>query len=107
MTQVCSTSHCEANKAYAIISNTSLLRITFSKSLADFILTLVPNTRLIKVQLFIGRELKQGEDSPNGLYAVCKANSGWPLRVTLFKQLASFWEDGSRNIREVWIKELI
>jgi hypothetical protein len=49
-----------------------------------------------------GRTLGPGEPSRTGLYAVCK-KSGWPLRVTLFHELADHWRHESREVRECWL----
>lgn len=50
--------------------------------------------------LRIGDEIPVGNASPNGLYAICKTKTGWPLRVTLFKELADLWRHPTRTIRE-------
>ena len=43
--------------------------------------------------------------SENGLYAICKSKTGWPLRVTLFYEAAQMWQEpGVRDIREVYLK---
>jgi hypothetical protein len=49
-----------------------------------------------------GKKLYPGQPSPTGLYAVCKT-SGWPLRVTLFRELADLWRHESRDVRECFI----
>ena len=52
----------------------------------------------------MGKVLQRGELSRSGLYGICKSDSGWPLRVTLFSSLASWWtEDNSRQIREIYV----
>lgn len=55
------------------------------------------------VRLRTGRDLGPGEASRSGLYAVCKARSGWPLRVTLFAELAGRWRHPTRVVREAWV----
>jgi len=57
-----------------------------------------------KVELRLGAVLPPGAASPNGLYAVCKSVSGWPLRVTMFRELADHWRHPTREIREVWVR---
>ena len=49
-----------------------------------------------------GRKLAPGEASRNGVYAVCKT-TGWPLRVTLFRELAEHWRHETRDVRECWV----
>jgi hypothetical protein len=78
-------------------------RLTFSKSLADH-LAEQTGYQVRKVTLQIGRQLAPGEKSSNGLYAICKAKSGWPLRITLFYEAAQLWHyPGVRTIHEVSI----
>lgn len=56
------------------------------------------------VAIRTGRPLGPGEASKTGLYAVCKSGTGWPLRVTLFRDLAERWRHETRDVRECWLK---
>lgn len=58
----------------------------------------MPGVAVRRVRVQIGSELPPGGTSPTGLYAVCK-RSGWPLRVTLFAELAELWRDPTRVVR--------
>ena len=79
------------------------LRLSFSKSLCDHIAEKVIGAKVERVGLRVGGELPPGRTSGNGLYAVCKKN-GWPLRVTMFQELADKWRHESRVVRECWIE---
>lgn len=84
--QVCSISGCSFDKAYAIIKDNKVFRITFSKSLAELI-GKQTGFEVKRVRLHLG-----DIDPDTKLFAVCKKESGWPLRVTLFKQCIDLWE---------------
>jgi hypothetical protein len=61
-------------------------RITFSKSLADLIAK-ETGYEVKRVKLFLGDIT---EDTK--LFAICKKESGWPLRVTFFKECIDLWK---------------
>lgn len=102
--QTCSISGCVSDEAYAIIDDKKLYRITFSKSLAEYIVKINGFGYVKKIQLILTKELKPGESSSSGLFAICKAKSKWPLRVTLFKDMAKMWKNKSTSIFECYIK---
>lgn len=77
-------------------------RVTFSKSLADYIAGL-GQYRVEVVQLYLGKELKEGDKS-KALYAVCKASNLWPLRVTFFHEAAEMWRNYSTKVYECYLK---
>lgn len=86
-----------------MIKDNKVIRITFSRSLAELIIKEVGG-ELHRIKLFIGDPIKDGEDSKNGLYAICKKNSNYPLRVTMFKDLAQLWRSDTVQIMNVQIK---
>lgn len=88
-----------------VILGARALRISFSKSLCEHIARKVPGASVARVRLRIGAPIAPGGASPNGLYAVCK-RSGWPLRVTMFRDLAERWRHETRDVRECWIEPL-
>lgn len=61
---------------------------------------------MVRVDLRLGRELAEGEPSRSGLYAVCKTTD-WPLRVTLFPELADRWRHPTRRVRECWVSGVV
>lgn len=73
--------------------------MTFSKSLADY-LARKTGSEVRRLTFQLGRVLGPGEESSTGLYAIVKASSGWPLRVTLERQLAEHWRHPTRYIAE-------
>jgi hypothetical protein len=75
-------------------------RITFSKSLADYIAG--KEYKVEKVRLF----LTGTPTDSTKLYAVCKKESLWPLRVTFFKEMAEMWENDSTVIQECLIQRV-
>ena len=108
MTQVktCSISGCIADQAYAIISKSGIHRITFSRSLAQYVLDKLSRSdyTLERVKFTLGNKLKPGEISPSGLYAIVSSKTDWVLRITLFPELADYFNDNtSRYIATCWI----
>lgn len=55
-----------------------------------------------RIQFRLGKEL-HNHPSRTGLYAICKKSSGWPLRITLFRELAELWQHPSRTIHECFL----
>ena len=100
--QICSISGCEADTAYAVIDDKKCYRITFSRSLAWHIKKTSGKRglKVRRVKLHLEKQLEAGQVSTTGLYAICKAKSGWPLRVTFFKDLASMWKNDTTSIYE-------
>ena len=92
MTQSCSIKGCEADKAWAIIKNDKLYRLTFSRSLAEYIANKYGYEAKM-VKLFLGPVTEHSK-----LFAICKP-SGWPLRVTLFKEAAELWESNNTIVK--------
>lgn len=58
----------------------------------------MPGARVVPGRLSLGPELAPGRPSPTGLYAVAKAKSLWPLRCTLFPELADLWRHETRRV---------
>jgi hypothetical protein len=79
-------------------------RISFSQSLCKHIIRSDKNRTacyLASAKLVLGNRLEPGKESGSGLYAVVKAKSRWPLRVTFHKELAESWRlPGSRDVYE-------
>lgn len=100
-TQICPVSGCHFDRAWAVVDEKKLYRITFSKDLAE---KLAKQTNKVckTVKLFLGEEI-QPTDSIQ-LYAICKKKSGWPLRVTLFGKAAQMWKSDSTEIRSCKIQ---
>jgi hypothetical protein len=53
-----------------------------------------------KIQLVIGKEVEDISKSTTKLFAICKKKSGWPLRVTMFSEMAEMWKDNSVIVKE-------
>lgn len=100
----CSVSGCRFDRAYAVVDETKIWRITFSKSLADKIAKQT-GKQSVPVQLIIGDKIDDIDQSDCKLFAICKSKSKWPLRVTGFKDLAKMWElPGNRDIYQCYVK---
>ena len=76
-------------------------RITFSKSLAQYIVT-GTDMWVEKIRIHLTTEL-DGKSS-NGLYAVCKKDSLWPLRITMFEEMANMWKNDSTVVYGCYIE---
>lgn len=101
MYQTCSNNKCRADIAYAVTSNhgSKVHRITFSKSLAEYIAKQVKDTEVKKVELHLSEP-----DNKTKLFAVCRKDTEWPLRVTMFKELADMWLTETTIIKGCKIK---
>lgn len=96
-------SGCDKDTCYAVVQGDKLKRLSFSRSLCDHIQSKTPGSEVRRVTLRVGKDIPPNKASPNGLYAVCK-KSGWPLRVTMFQELAESWRHETRQVRECWIE---
>lgn len=102
---MCSVSGCPQDKAYAVVRGGKLMRVTFSRSLADYIVSQTGD-RVFRVSFYTGKKLDPGHVSESGLYAVAKKSSGWVLRITMFHELAESWRHESREVYECRIVSL-
>ena len=81
-----------------------MFRITFSKSLAEHVAG--ENYNVKRIELKLGKPLKNGEKSRSGLYAVVAKKRDRILRVSLIKELAELMDDGeSRYLAECWVTD--
>jgi hypothetical protein len=104
--KTCSISGCPRDKAYAIIRNNRIHRITFSKSLADYIVSQMDESYQIhRITFTIGKKLEPQQKSSTGLYAIVSKKTDWTLRITMFQEIAETFRDDSRYIAECFIEE--
>lgn len=98
-----------SNKIWGIVDPTTnkLHRLTFSKSLADLIVETVGEPQKVRRFKFrLGKRLKEGEKSPNGLYAIMSEGKKIALRIALTYESADLYNDrDSRFLQEVWLEE--
>ncbi len=102
----CSIKGCPNDKAWAIISNKGVHRITFSKDLAEHALKLSGITAQVeRITLREGKELVKGETSPSGLYAIIDRRKGKILRVALGQEIAEVLaaDYKTRKVTEAYI----
>lgn len=111
MLQISNQNSCESGscklseKIWAIVDDTKLYRLTFSKTLAEKICSYDSKLRIERVAFKTGKTLKSGEKSSSGLYGIMSTRKNIALRITMFKDLAEiFIEDGSCFIQEIWIE---
>ena len=95
--QSCTTKGCKADKAWAVVRGDKIHRITFSKSLAEYIAAQT-NCEAKRITLYLGPVT---DDTT--LFAICKLN-GWPLRVTFFKEAVDLWESDTTMVMDCKIK---
>lgn len=77
-----------------------LHRLTFSKTMADFVAS-YGDYVVGKFKISRGRQLAPGEESTSGVYLVCTAQCGSPLRATLIRGIAEvFYDEDNRLIYE-------
>lgn len=58
------------------------------------------------VQVILSQPIDVSEQSKTGLYAVCKAKSLWPLRITMFKELAELWRNDSTVVYDCTLQKV-
>jgi len=71
------------------MKDSKVFRITFSKSLAELI-SKQTGFDVERVKLHLGDIEPDTE-----LFAICKRDSGWPLRITFFKECIDLWKSPS------------
>lgn len=98
-----------SDKIWGIVNpkTNNLHRLTFSKSLADLIVETIGEPQEVRRFKFkLGKRLKEGEKSPNGLYAIMSERKKIALRIALTYESADLYNDrDSRFLQEVWISE--
>lgn len=102
---VCNVYGCSKDKAYAILKNNKIFRITFSKSVSEHICTFLDNDyKIKKVTLKLGKILIRGKISQSKAYAIVSRKNNKILRVTLYKEMAELLCDyDSRYVAECWL----
>lgn len=99
----CSTGSCKtSNKVWGLIDDDKrCYRLTFSKSLAEFIIFKhCPNLKLARIEYRRGRKLLPGETSSTGMYGIV-SSSGITLRACLIKEQAELYASDTRSICEL------
>jgi hypothetical protein len=102
----CSIYGCPNDRAWAILSDKAIHRITFSKSLAEHaVKSSGLDYRIERIALKEGRELQKGETSSSGAYAVIDRRKGKILRVALNQTIAELLaaDYKSRKVTEAFI----
>ena len=96
---------CSSDKTYAVFQGDRLIRLTFSRSLADHIVAVLGAEYSVKRITFrLGKKLQPNETSSSGLYAVVSCKNDFTLRISLFKEAAQLFCDwDSRYLAECWI----
>lgn len=76
---------------------TRLHRLTFSKTVADFVAS-YGDYEVHRFRIKRGRRLEKGETSQTGIYLTCTAKCGSPLRATLIKGIADIHYDEDSRV---------
>ena len=81
-----------------------LHRLTFSRSLAEFIVEKYPEYQTKQFRFKIGKTLEKGQKSESGLYALMSKKGDYALRISLIQGIAELHaEDDSRYLAEAWL----
>lgn len=78
-------------------------RLTFSKSLAEYLQRLRPHLSLVRRTFTTGRALARGESSPSGAYAIVDTRKFKTLRITLDRRIADLLASDTRIVFEAWL----
>ena len=105
--QNCSSGNCKmTERVWGITDGKKVYRLTFSKSLAEFLVKLDPTYELARFEFKLGKEIDRDTPSSSGAYALV-SNKGYTLRIQLSQELSNIYRDDySRHIREVWLKKI-
>lgn len=105
--QKCNDGKCKTTeKVWGITDGHKLYRLTFSKSLADFLATLNPSYEVCRFNFKVGKELDRETKSRSGVY-ILMSNKGYALRMQLSQEISNMYRDDySRHIREGWLERV-
>ncbi len=87
------------------MNGNNIHRLTFSYSLAVYICQVLgPEYQVKKLSFQVGKILQPGEQSANGLYAICSTKTNKVLRIAMNYELAQLMSDNHyRYLAEVGI----
>lgn len=81
-------------------------RVTFSKSLAEFIQQKATTPLILsRITFRVGQELNESTSTNAGMFAIVDRRKGKVLRICLERDLAHFLCDSSRFVAECWITD--
>lgn len=86
-------------------NKTFIHRITFSKSLAKYIIEKEKqNYFLLEKNFILGKKLTDNESSKNGLYALMDKNKNIVLRISMNKEISKIHLDNNyRYLNEIYL----
>lgn len=101
--QICNNGSCKtSNKVWALVDdNKRCYRLTFSKSLAEFIIKKYkPELKLARIEYTRGKRLSSEDISSSGVYGIL-SSSGIVLRASLIKEQALEYCSDTRSLIEL------
>lgn len=84
---------------WGVVEDHKLLKLTFSKSLADMLIGLDEKYQIQRFEAVVGKELARGDISKTGIYLIV-SQRGIVLRASLIREIAEMYRDESRRIFE-------
>lgn len=81
-----------------------LIRLTFSRLVADLCASYDSNSEVRRLRVKRGRQLEPGEQSETGVYLLCTAKCGSPLRAQLDSRFSEMYYDP--NHRHIYVGHL-
>ena len=107
MTQQIKCVGCSGDTIYGIVKDNKLYRLSFSKSLIEYIIKTHLSGQGYQYQAFDivrGQELKPNEKIDSGIYAIVSKRKDIILRATPSFDIAQWLTDwGSRTIFQAWL----
>lgn len=104
MRAACPLQGCPKDKVWIVVQYNKIVRLTFSKSLAEFISSKLPDSQVQQVEFIVSRKLEKGQKSKSGLYGITNKRDGWMLRICMSSELAEMFRHDSREVVEVWLR---
>lgn len=85
-----------------------MYRATFSKSVANHVLTFLDDSyEARKIKFEVGRNITTGEKSNTGIYGILDSRKGRVLRISVNKNMAEYLSnDNSRYLAEISITNI-
>lgn len=101
--QICNNGSCKtSNKVWALVDkNKCCYRLTFSKSLAEFIISSErPDLKLARIEYARGKRLGNSDTANSGIYGIL-SSQGIVLRASLIKEQALEYCSDTRSLIEL------
>lgn len=92
------------SRVWAVVRDNKLIRLTFSRLVAELCASYDSQSEVCRLRVRRGRQLEPGEQSETGVYLLCTAKCGTPLRAQLDSRVSALLYDP--NHRHIYVGQL-